>query len=173
MKCILALALFAGVAVVWAGDDAAHEEGVDWTSKPWLGKWESIPEKDENLVEFLKKLNVPMDHSKMNATVKVHLNHYKKGDDYHHKIIVKEAEYKNDVVFKLGQESAGSYNGSSFTVKYEDKDGALVGTIHYTGTKEQSLDKTINNEYKVEGNQLVKTSTLEGVTHKRYYNKRN
>ena len=57
-------------------------------------------------------------------------------------------------------------------MKYEDKDGALVGTIHYTGNAQQSLDKTINNQYKLEGDQLVKTSTIEGVTLKRYYNKR-
>ncbi|GAU89940.1 SAHS2 [Ramazzottius varieornatus] len=171
-RFVLALVVFAGAAIVWAADDAAHEEGVEWTGKPWMGKWESDPSKDENVEEFKKKLQLPMSHSEMNKNSKVWIHHYKKGDEYHHKIIINDAHYKNDIVFKLGQESAGSYNGSSFSVKYEDKDGALVGSVHYTGTKEQSLDKTINNVFKLEGDHLVKTSTIEGVTMKRHYNKR-
>ncbi|GAU89946.1 SAHS10 [Ramazzottius varieornatus] len=120
----------------------------------------------------MRSADIPLSHPHLKHNNRVWVNTYKKGDEYHHKIIIKEAGYTNDVVFKLGQESAGSHNGSSFSLKYEDKDGALVGTVHRTGTKEQPLDKTINNVFKLEGDHLVMTSTIDGVTMKRYYKTR-
>ena len=44
------------MASIQDADITKGEEGAEWTGKPWLGKWESIPEKDENLEEFLKAI---------------------------------------------------------------------------------------------------------------------
>ncbi|GAU89941.1 SAHS9 [Ramazzottius varieornatus] len=104
-----------------------------------------------------------MSHPEVNLNSTVLVNHLKKGDEYHHKIIIKEY-YTNHVVYKLGEQSPGSYDGLSYSVKYGEKDGALVGTAHYTGTKDQRLNITMHNVYKLEGDRLLKSSTIDGVT---------
>lgn len=155
------------MASIQDADITKGEEGAEWTGKPWLGKWESIPEKDENLEEFLKAIGVDMSHPDMRKDKPVGLRTFKMGDEYHHKIVVKEAGYVNDVVFKLGQECPGTYKGQSYSVKYEEKNGALVGTVKYP-----SHNKVINNTYKMDGQNLMKTAECDGVVHKRSYNKK-
>ena len=116
-----------------AEDIARGEEGAEWTGKPWMGKWKSIPEKDQNLEAYQEALGkihflsistnqltraelrcsiqfvtirhfncniiigVNMRHANMDNNTPVCLHTFRKGDEYHHKIVVKEAGYVNDV----------------------------------------------------------------------------
>ena len=59
------------------------------------------------------------------------------------------------VVFKLGQESPGSYNGEPYSVNYDEKNGALDGVIKYTNPK-----KCVHIIYKMDGQNLMKVSTV-------------
>ena len=63
------------------------------------------------------------------------------------------------VVFKLGQECPGTYKGQSYSVKYEEKNGALVGTVKYP-----SHNKVINNTYKMDGQNLMKVNFMVTFT---------
>ncbi|GAU90160.1 SAHS12 [Ramazzottius varieornatus] len=107
-----------------------------------------------------------MNHPNMKKDQPVTLQTFKKGDKYHHKIVVEEAGYINDVIFRLGRETPGSYNGQQITVNYEEQGGALVGTVKYP-----AHNKVIHNTYEMDGQNLAKTSECEGVVHKRWYNK--
>ncbi|GAU89947.1 SAHS11 [Ramazzottius varieornatus] len=164
------LLIFASAAVCLAEHDPGHEEGAEWTGKPWLGKWVSVPEKDVNVLNFITEIGVAASHPELPPIVTVLVNHYKKGDEYHQRLRVKEVADldDHDIVYKLGQETKNVFNGTTFSVKYDEKDDALVGQVMLP-----SNNATYKNEFKVEGDFLVKTSDAHGIVHKRYYKRRN
>ena len=59
--------------------------------------------------------------------------------------------FRFQVVFRLGQESPGSYNGAAYSVYYEEQSGALVGDVKYP-----DHNKVIHNTYKMDGQNLMK-----------------
>jgi len=146
-----------GIAAI---SSIAADRVVEWTGKPWMGKWETTG-RQENMEQYVSKLGVHSHIGTADPNAKTFTKFFRLGDEYHHKILVPTSDYTNNIAFKLDEEGTATYNGTQFKYKYVEKDGALVGTFTYGS-------KVVENTYQLDGEELVKIGKVDGITAKRW-----
>jgi hypothetical protein len=132
--------------------DAAH---------PWIGKWESIEGRQENLDNLVHALGVGAHYE---AGEKVYHKLWKDGAHYHHKIAVPSKNYSQHINFKLGEEGLGKFNNSEYKYKYTEE-----GQDLHAEYKLSVNNIVLHDIYHVANGELEKTYQIGDVIAKRWF----
>jgi hypothetical protein len=160
-RVFVALALF-GVVAMAAASGAGEKE---WTGKPWLGKWQSLPtDKAENWEAFVNALAIPEQYTR-DLQKTIHTI-YKQGEHYHHIFAIPDKNFEKDLEFTLGQEISVKHGENEVKVKYSEDGDKLVADVSIP-----AKNKQIHDVYEVQGDQLIKTYKVGDVVAKRWFKK--